>query len=124
MTELINLQHQMLLVSLTLGVGMGLTYDLLRCFRRIIPQSLLIVSIEDFLFWFIWTMVIIDSIVRFNYGEIRIYIFLFLTVGFIVYKTTIGWVLMKVFNYMWYGIKNCLHNAKKNLKKTRNNSKI
>ena len=124
MTELINLQHQMLLVSFVLGGGMGLTYDLLRCFRRIIPQSLLIVSIEDFFYWFIWTMIIIDSIVHFNYGELRIYIFVFLLVGFIVYKTTIGWVLMKIFNYMWYVIKNCLHNSKKTLKKTRNNSKI
>lgn len=124
MTELINLQHQMLLVSLVLGGGMGLTYDLLRCFRRIIPQGLIFVSIEDFLYWFIWTMVIIDSIVSYNYGEIRIYIFIFILVGFIVYKTTIGWVLMKIFNYMWYRIKNCLHNAKKTLKNTRNNSKI
>ncbi|MBE5953505.1 MAG: hypothetical protein E7257_05040 [Lachnospiraceae bacterium] len=124
MTELINLQHQMLLVSLILGAWMGFTYDLLRCFRRIIPQSLLFVSIEDFIYWFIWTMVIINSIVRFNYGEIRIYIFVFLFVGFMMYKTTIGWVLMKIFNYMWCRIKNCLHNAKKTLKKTRNNSKI
>jgi len=69
-------------------------------------------------------MVIINSIVRFNYGEIRIYIFVFLFVGFMMYKTTIGWVLMKIFNYMWCRIKNCLHNAKKTLKKTRNNSKI
>ncbi len=124
MTELINLQHQMLLVSLILGGGMGLTYDLLRCFRRIIPQSILFVSIEDFIYWFIWTMVIIDSIVRFNYGELRLYIFVFLLVGFIMYKTTIGRVLMKLFNYIWCPIKNCLHNAKKTLKKTRNNSKI
>lgn len=103
---------------------MGLTYDLLRCFRRIIPQSILFVSIEDFVYWFIWTLAIIDSIVTFNYGEIRIYIFVFLVVGYAVYKTTIGWVLMKLFNYIWYGIKNCLHNAKKTLKKKRNNSKI
>lgn len=124
MTQLINLQHQMLLVSLILGGGMGLTYDLLRCFRRMIPQSLVFVSIEDFVYWFIWTLIIIDSIVKFNYGEIRIYIFVFLVVGFIMYKTTIGWVLMKIFNYIWYGIKNCLHNAKKTLKNNRNNSKI
>ena len=95
MTQLINLQQQMLLVSLILGGGMGLTYDLLRCFRRMLPQSLVFVSIEDFVYWFIWTLIIIDSIVKFNYGEIRIYIFVFLVVGFMMYKTTIGWVLME-----------------------------
>ena len=124
MTELINIQYSMLTVTLVLGAVMGFSYDLLRCFRRIITHNLLWVSIEDFIYWFSWTILIIDAIVEFNYGEIRIYIFAALLVGFVIYRTTIGWVFMRVFNYIWCPIKNCLHNAKKTLKNRKNNSKI
>lgn len=114
----------MLIVSLILGALMGASYDMMRCIRRIVPHGLIFVSIEDFIYWFAWTMIVIDSIVEYNYGEIRIYIFVALLVGFAIYKTTIGWVFMRLFNYIWCPIKNCLHNAKKNLKNRKNNSKI
>ena len=124
MTELISIQYSVLIVSIVLGAIMGFSYDLLRCFRRIITHNLLFVSIEDFVYWFFWTILIIDTIVEYNYGEIRIYIFVALLVGFGAYRTTIGWVFMRLFNYIWCLIKNCLHNAKKILKNRKNNSKI
>ncbi len=124
MTELINIQYDVLMLSLFLGGMMGLSYDLLRCLRRLVVHNLIFVSLEDFIYWFIWTILIIDSIVRYNYGELRIYIFVAMIAGFVVYRTTIGWVLMRVFDYIWCFIKNCLHNANKNLKKRKNNSKI
>lgn len=124
MTELIHIQYSMLIVSLLLGAVMGFAYDLLRCLRRIIPHNLFFVSLEDFAYWFVWTLIIIDSIVEYNYGEIRIYFFVALLVGFVIYRTTIGWVFMKIFVYMWCSVKNCLHNANKTLKNRRNNSKI
>lgn len=114
----------MLIVSLWLGVFMGLTYDGLRCIRRILIHNLLFVSIEDFVYWFVWTVLVMDCIFRYNYGELRIYIFVMLLVGFCFYKATIGWVVMRIFNYIWYPVKKCLHNSKKNLKNKKNNSKI
>ncbi len=124
MTELINIQYDVLIMSLVLGGLMGLSYDVVRCLRRLVAHNLLFVSLEDFVYWFVWTIIIIDSIVRYNYGELRLYIFVFLIAGFVVYRTTIGWVIMRLFNYIWCFIKNCLHNANKSLKKTGNDSKI
>lgn len=124
MTELINVQFIMLVISLGLGALMGFTYDLLRCVRRILNHNLVFLSLEDFLYWFIWTLIVLEAIVRYNYGELRVYIFVGVFVGFLMYRTTIGWVFMKMFNYMWCMLKNCLHNAKKNLKNKQNNSKI
>lgn len=124
MTQLINIQLNMLVIALLLGALMGLTYDGLRCLRRILPHNLVFVSIEDFIYWFIWTLIVLDSIVSYNYGELRIYIFVALLVGFLLYRTTIGWVLMRLFNYMWCPVKKCLHNVKKNLKNKKNNSTI
>ncbi len=103
---------------------MGLTYDCLRCLRRMVVHNLLFVSIEDFVYWFIWTILVLDSIGYYNCGELRLFIFIGLLVGFMVYKTTIGWLIMKLFNYMWCPVKKCLHNTKKNLKNRLNNSKM
>ena len=85
-------------MSLVLGGLMGLSYDVVRCLRRLVAHNLLFVSLEDFVYWFVWTIIIIDSIVRYNYGELRLYIFVFLIAGFVVYRTTIGWVIMRLFN--------------------------
>lgn len=124
MTELINIQFNMFAIATFLGVLMGFSYDVLRCIRRIIVHNLLFISLEDFIYWFAWTIIVLNSVAEYNYGQLRIYIFVTMLLGFCVYKTTIGWVLMRFFNYMWCSIEKCLHNANKFLKKNRNNSKI
>lgn len=124
MTELINVQANMLVVSIGIGAIMGLIYDIIRCIRRIVAHNLFFVSVEDFIYWFAMTLFVIDSIVSFNYGQLRIYIFIAIAFGFVVYRITIGWVLMKTFNYMWCPIKKCLHNIKKSLKINKKDSKI
>lgn len=117
MTELINAQINMFGLSLILGALMGASYDVIRSIRRIVPHNLFFLSMEDFIYWFTWTIKVTDSIFRYNYGELRIYIFIGLILGFCVYKGTIGWVYMKIFNYIWGHIEKYIQNIKKNLKK-------
>ena len=124
MTELINIQFNMAVVAIVLGVIMGFSYDCIRCFRRVLSHNNVFISIEDFMYWFVWTWLVMDAIMCFNYGQLRAYIVVTLFLGFLIYKITIGWVFMKSFNYIWCPIKKCLHNAKKNLKNNENDSTI
>lgn len=124
MTELINLQFDMAVVAVILGAGMGFSYDVIRCSRRVITHNNLFIALEDFTYWFIWTWLVMDAIMGFNYGQLRLYVIVALLVGFLIYRITIGWIFMKIFNYIWCFMKKCLHNAKKNLKKVKKDSTI
>lgn len=118
MTELIGAQVNMFVISMLLGVIMGITYDVIRCIRRMVSHNLFFLSLEDFAYWFIWTIVVANSIYQYNYGELRIYIFIGLILGFALYKGTIGWAFMKIFNYIWCNIKKYIQNIKNSLKKS------
>ncbi len=124
MTELINIQFNMAVVALVLGVIMGFSYDCIRCVRRIVRHNNVFIALEDFLYWFVWTWLVMDAIMCFNYGQLRVYIIISLALGFVVYKVTIGWLFMKIFNYIWCPLKKCLHNSKKTLKNNEKDSTI
>ena len=114
----------MAIVAIILGACMGFSYDCIRCFRRMFVHNNLFINVEDFVYWFVWTWLVMDAIMGFNYGRIRLYVLITLFIGFMIYKITIGWVFMKLFYYIWCFTKKCLHNAKKNLKKTKKDSTI
>ncbi len=116
MTELIDIQLGMLLVSLALGALMGFSYDIIRIFRRLINHNLFFVSVEDMIYWLVWTIIVLDKIYVYNYGQIRFYIIVGLMIGLLAYKYTIGWVLMKISNYMLCRTKIFFKKHKKNLK--------
>lgn len=124
MTALVNSQFNMVTIALILGGLMGLSYDLIRCVRRIVPHNLFFLSVEDFVYWLVWTGIVLDSVSNYNYGELRLYIFVAMALGFLIYRGTIGWVLMKLFHYIWGMVKKCLEKLKNSLKNRMKNSKI
>lgn len=124
MTALVNSQFNMAIMALVLGGLMGLSYDCIRCARRMVPHNLFFLSVEDFFYWLMWTWITLYAISNYNYGELRIYIFVSIVLGFLTYRCTIGWVLMKIFHYIWGFIKKNLQKLKNSLKKRMKNSKI
>lgn len=124
MTDLVNSQFNMVTISLMLGGMMGLSYDAIRCFRRMVSHNLFFLSVEDFLYWLIWTVIVLDAICGYNYGELRLYIFVAMTLGFVIYRGTIGWALMRLFHYIWCPVKKTIQKIKNCLKKQKKNSRI
>lgn len=116
MTELIHTQLDMAIISLIIGALMGFSYDIIRIFRRMVSHNLFFVSLEDVIYWFIWTIITLDKIYTYNYGMLRIYIIIGLLMGFIIYRYTIGWVLIKFTDYMLCTVKKLLKKAKNMLK--------
>ena len=85
-----------LIFSLT-GVIIGVLFDFFRILRRTIKTSNIITYIEDVLFWILTGLLILYNIWYFNDGEIRIFMFLGIIMGVLIYMSTLSNILIKIF---------------------------
>lgn len=92
-----NQAYLFLVFSLT-GVAIGVLFDFFRILRRTIKTSNIITYIEDVLFWILTGLLILYNIWYFNNGEIRIYMFLGIIMGVLIYMSTLSNMLIKIFS--------------------------
>lgn len=86
-----------LVFSLT-GVAIGILFDFFRILRRSIKTIDIITYIEDILFWVLTGLLVLYNIWYFNNGEIRIYMFLGIIMGILVYMSTLSSIIIKIFS--------------------------
>lgn len=92
-----NQAYLFLVFSIT-GVIIGVLFDIFRILRRTIKTSNIITYIEDVLFWILTGLLILYNIWYFNNGEIRIYMFLGIVIGVLIYMLTLSNILIKIFS--------------------------
>ena len=92
-----NQAYLLLVFSLT-GVAIGILFDFFRILRRTIKTSNIITYIEDILFWVLTGLLILYNIWYFNNGEIRIYMFLGIILGVLIYMSTLSNILIMIFS--------------------------
>lgn len=92
-----NQAYLFLVFSLT-GVAIGVLFDFFRILRRTIKTANIITYIEDVLFWILTGLLILYNIWYFNNGEIRIYMFLGIIMGVLIYMSTLSNILIKIFS--------------------------
>ena len=95
-----NQAYLFLVFSLT-GVIIGILFDFFRIFRRTIKTSNIITYLEDVVFWILTCLLILYNIWYFNNGEIRIYMFLGIILGILIYMLTLSSILIKVFSMLF-----------------------
>jgi len=78
------------LVAVLLGVIAAMVYDLLRVWRRFRKQSLFVVSIQDFLYWFLLGLAGFYLVYSYNDGTLRAFAFLGMCLGAGLYVFTLG----------------------------------
>jgi len=80
------------------GIGMliVLIFDIFRIFRKSFKTTDIITTIEDIIFCVITGFILLYSIYKFNSGEIRLYIFLGITLGGVIYVLTISKFFIKI----------------------------
>ena len=130
-------QGILFLIYVIVGLFIGFVFDLFRALRKSIKTSNIVTYIEDIIFWIIVGFVVIGTNLKFNYGELRLYIFLGILLGAVVYflilsKNVVKFSKLKVILFKIFGkpIKFVIINlrklpAKKNKnKKNKNLSKI
>lgn len=67
------------------GVIIGILFDVFRILRKSFKTSNLITYIQDILFWILCGLILLYSIFKFNNGILRLFIFLGISVGIILY---------------------------------------
>ncbi len=67
--------------AIIFGGLLGLFYDFIRIFRRLLPHEKFAIGIEDLLFWFIAGIIIFGYVFNTNDGKMRGFIFIGLSLG-------------------------------------------
>lgn len=95
MGDFINQEISMFLEAAYYGMLMGISYDVLRIFRRVVSHKNVIVYIEDYLFWVVWGIILFALIFNYNDGNIRGYVFVAVLIGGILYLKSFSPFLVK-----------------------------
>ena len=107
-SEVIGQQAVLFGVSVLVGAGLFLLYDVLRIFRRVISHGSLWISVEDFFYWLICTAVVFVMLYRQNDGMVRGFALLGLVLGMVVYYVFLSryiirlnvFILKKILGYL------------------------
>ena len=102
-----NQAYLFLVFSLT-GVAIGILFDFFRILRRTFKTSNIITYIEDVLYWILTGLLILYNIWYFNNGEIRIYMFLGIIMGILIYMCTLSSIIIKISTKILLMIKSVL----------------
>lgn len=78
------------------GVFLSIIFDIFRILRRTIKTSDIITNIEDIIFGIITGVIILMSIFLFNNGELRLYIFIGISIGISLYMIFISKYFIKI----------------------------
>lgn len=89
-------QAQLFLIFTLNGVLIGLLFDTFRILRRSFKTKDFITYIEDILFWILTGLLLLYSIFTFSNGEIRLYMFMGVLVGCILYMLLISNHFIKI----------------------------
>lgn len=94
--ETIIIQLNSLFIYIISGMIIGVLFDFFRILRKSFHTPDFITYIEDILFWIITGIFLLFLLFNFSNGEIRIYTFLGLLIGIIVYMIFISKFIIKV----------------------------
>ncbi len=130
-------------IFIVLGLIIALIFDLFRILRKKFKTNNIITYIEDILFWIISGFLITSAIFQFNDGELRLYLFLGLSIGIVMYmllftkfinmiflkiltpvQILIDFflsLLKKIYNFINKTIKKCKNKSKKTIQKNNYN---
>ena len=91
-----NQAYLFLVFSIT-GVIIGILFDFFRILRKTIKTPNIITYIEDILFWILTGLLILYNIWYFNDGEIRMFMFLGIILGTLIYMSILSKMVILVF---------------------------
>ena len=89
-------QGYLFLIFVLDGIIIGFLFDIFRILRRTIKTKDFVTYLEDFLFWILTGIIILYSIFTFNNGEIRLFLFLGIIIGVLLYMLLISFYFIKI----------------------------
>ena len=98
-------QAYLFLIFTLNGFIIGLLFDFFRILRKSFKTNDIITYIEDIIFWVLSGFVVLYSIFVFNNGEIRIFMFLAIAIGVVLYILLLSNYIIKINVYIIAKIK-------------------
>ena len=102
--EFIYLQLNTFLVLLFTGILWGIFFDLYRVFRSQIRVNRAIDIIGDVIFWILAAILIIPFIYWATWLELRLFVWIIILLGLILYFTCLSSILIPVFKIFWQAV--------------------
>ena len=97
---MITNQAYLFLIFAVNGIAIGLLFDLFRILRKSFKTNDFFTYIEDIIFWILTGIILLYSIFTFNNGEIRLFMFLGLFIGILMYMLMISSYIIKINVYI------------------------
>ena len=104
-------QAYLFLIFIINGVIIGVLFDFFRILRKTFKTKDIITYVQDILFWILTGFIILYSTFTFNNGEIRIFMFIAILIGVILYMTLISSYIIKINITIIDFIKNIIQKA-------------
>lgn len=82
------------------GIIISILFDIFRVLRKTFKTPDVVTYIEDILFWIISGIIILGSIFLFNNGELRLYLFIGMSIGVLLYMLFISKYFIKINVYI------------------------
>lgn len=108
MSRNIQIEAQLLLLSIGTGAALMMAYDILRILRLLIPHSWAVIGVEDLLYWCAAGLATFYLLYRENDGSLRMYVIGTVLLTMVAYdrwvsrfflkllKKTGRWIRMKI----------------------------
>ena len=93
---MISNQAYLFAIFIIVGVIIGLVFDFFRILRKVFKTADIITYIEDIIFWILTGFIVLYSVFTFNNGEIRIFMFLVILLGVIIYMIFFSKYIIKI----------------------------
>lgn len=101
-------QAYLFLIFVLNGFIIGLLFDFFRILRKAFKTADILTYCQDILFWILTGLLTLYFIFVFNNGEIRIYIFLGILIGIILYMLLLSKYIILINVYILNKIKMCI----------------
>ena len=89
-------QAQLFLVFIINGIIIGIFFDFFRILRKSFKTSDFSTYIEDLLFWILTGFSILFTLFKYNNGEIRLYMFLAIAIGILLYMLIFSSYIIRI----------------------------
>ena len=89
-------QAYLFLIFILAGLIIGFLFDFFRILRKTIKTSDFVTYMQDFIFWILTGVIILYFIFTFNNGEIRLFLFLGIMTGILIYMLLLSKFIIKI----------------------------
>ena len=100
-SEFIHVEAIFFEVSLLVGMGLVLVYDVFRILRRVIKHGTVLISIEDCCFWILCTVAVFLLLYRQNDGMVRLFAFIGILIGMWIYLAVFSRFIIRFFVWIF-----------------------